>query len=74
MLGSLLGTLERLSDAMVAHALDLGGTATGEHGVGLGKLHLMAAEHGAGWDVMESVKRALDPQGIMNPGKLLRQN
>ena len=74
MLGSLLGTLERLSDAMVAHALDLGGTATGEHGVGLGKLHLMAAEHGAGWDVMGSVKRALDPQGIMNPGKLLRQN
>lgn len=65
---------KRLSDAMVAHALDLGGTATGEHGVGLGKLHLMEAEHGSAWDVMGAVKRALDPDGVMNPGKLVRQN
>jgi D-lactate dehydrogenase (cytochrome) len=62
----------RLSDAMVAHAHSLGGTATGEHGVGFGKLHLMEAEHGAAWDVMGQVKQALDPAGIMNPGKLLR--
>lgn len=65
---------KRLSDAMVAHALALGGTATGEHGVGLGKLHLMEAEHGSAWDVMGAVKRALDPGGVMNPGKLVRQN
>ena len=65
---------KRLSDAMVAHALDLGGTATGEHGVGLGKLHLMEAEHGAAWDVMGAIKRSLDPDGTMNPGKLVRQN
>ncbi|SDZ09162.1 D-lactate dehydrogenase (cytochrome) [Jannaschia faecimaris] len=65
---------KRLSDAMVAHALELGGTATGEHGVGLGKLHLMEAEHGAAWDVMGAVKRALDPDGLMNPGKVVRQN
>ena len=65
---------KRLSDAMVAHALELGGTATGEHGVGMGKLHLMEAEHGAAWDVMGAVKRALDPDGIMNPGKMVRQN
>ncbi|CTQ51368.1 FAD-binding oxidoreductase [Jannaschia donghaensis] len=65
---------KRLSDAMVAHALDLGGTATGEHGVGFGKLHLMEAEHGAAWDVMGALKRALDPDGLMNPGKLVRQN
>lgn len=64
----------RLSDAMVAHALELGGTATGEHGVGLGKLHLMEAEHGSAWDVMGAVKRALDPEGVMNPGKVVRQN
>ncbi|MCK0167315.1 FAD-binding protein [Jannaschia sp. S6380] len=65
---------KRLSDAMVTHALELGGTATGEHGVGLGKLHLMEAEHGRAWDVMGAVKRALDPDGLMNPGKLVRQN
>lgn len=64
---------KRLSDTMVAHALELGGTATGEHGVGLGKLHLMEAEHGAAWDVMGAVKQALDPGGLMNPGKLVRQ-
>ena len=64
---------KRISDAMVAHALELGGTATGEHGVGLGKLHLMEAEHGAAWDVMGDIKRALDPGGTFNPGKLVRQ-
>ncbi|WP_298430898.1 FAD-linked oxidase C-terminal domain-containing protein [uncultured Jannaschia sp.] len=69
-----VATAKRLSDAMVAHALELGGTATGEHGVGLGKLHLMQAEHGDAWDVMSMVKRALDPKGLMNPGKLVRQN
>ncbi|WP_299841467.1 FAD-linked oxidase C-terminal domain-containing protein [uncultured Jannaschia sp.] len=65
---------KRLSDAMVAHALELGGTATGEHGVGLGKLHLMAAEHGAAWEVMGAVKRALDPAALMNPGKVVPQD
>ena len=52
-------------------ALALGGTITGEHGVGIGKLDLMAAEHGAGWAVMGAIKTALDPQGILNPGKLV---
>ncbi|GIT90578.1 2-hydroxy-acid oxidase [Jannaschia pagri] len=65
---------KRLSDAMVAHALELGGTATGEHGVGLGKLHVMEQEHGAAWDIMGAIKTALDPDRIMNPGKLVRQN
>ncbi|MBM2577475.1 FAD-binding protein [Jannaschia sp. Os4] len=65
---------KRLSDAMVRDAQALGGTATGEHGVGLGKLHHMEAEHGAAWDVMGLVKRALDPEGVMNPGKLVRGN
>ena len=60
-----------LSDRMVDRALRLGGTATGEHGIGIGKLGAMAAEHGEGWQVMGTLKRALDPQGIMNPGKLV---
>ncbi|MEM9796576.1 MAG: FAD-linked oxidase C-terminal domain-containing protein [Pseudomonadota bacterium] len=69
-----VATAKRLSDTMASHAIELGGTATGEHGVGLGKLHLMEAEHGPAWDVMSAIKRALDPDGIMNPGKLVRGN
>ncbi|MEE4345483.1 MAG: FAD-linked oxidase C-terminal domain-containing protein [Paracoccaceae bacterium] len=63
-----------LSHRMVMRALALGGTATGEHGVGLGKLDYMQAEHGPAWDVMQTVKMALDPANIMNPGKMLRQD
>ena len=59
---------------MVERALSMGGTATGEHGVGMGKLDYMAREHGAAWDVMSTLKRGLDPDGLMNPGKLVRQN
>ena len=60
-----------LADRMAERSLRLGGTITGEHGVGFGKLGLMAAEHGAGWQVMGAVKRALDPLNLMNPGKLV---
>ncbi|MEL6913339.1 MAG: FAD-linked oxidase C-terminal domain-containing protein [Pseudomonadota bacterium] len=63
-----------LQHRMVARAQALGGTATGEHGVGMGKLGYMDAEHGPAWGLMGEIKRALDPQGIMNPGKLVRQN
>ena len=60
-----------LSHRMVERALSLGGTATGEHGVGMGKLDYMEAEHGLGWPVMGEIKRALDPLNILNPGKLV---
>jgi len=60
-----------LSHRMVERALALGGTATGEHGVGMGKTAYMAAEHGEGWAVMGTLKAALDPGNILNPGKLL---
>lgn len=62
-----------LANRMAERALRLGGTITGEHGVGFGKLPLMAAEHGAAWAVMGAVKRALDPDNRMNPGKLVPQ-
>ena len=65
---------ENLSRRMAERALRLGGTVTGEHGIGMGKLGYMAAEHGAGWEVMSALKQALDPQGILNPGKMLRQD
>ena len=61
----------RLAARMSARALRLGGTVSGEHGIGLGKLDYMQAEHGAGWAVMGALKRALDPRGILNPGKLV---
>lgn len=55
---------------MVEKALELGGTATGEHGVGLGKIDFMHLEHGSSLKVMRSLKRTLDPNGILNPGKI----
>ncbi len=62
-----------LAASMAERALRCGGTVSGEHGIGMGKLGYMEAEHGAGWEVMGTLKTALDPLGIMNPGKLVRQ-
>ena len=57
---------------MVEQALALGGTCTGEHGVGVGKISYLEAEHGAvAVRAMRAIKQALDPQGIMNPGRVL---
>jgi D-lactate dehydrogenase (cytochrome) len=62
---------ERINERMVRRAQALGGTCTGEHGVGFGKLKYVRAEHGAALDVMRTIKRALDPANLMNPGKLI---
>lgn len=69
-----LDEAKRLSNHLIERALSLGGTCTGEHGVGIGKKPYMQAEHGDGWRVMGSLKQALDPQGILNPGKLVPGN
>jgi D-lactate dehydrogenase (cytochrome) len=59
-------------ETIVREAIRMGGTATGEHGVGRGKRTFMIDEHGeAGVEAMRAVKRALDPDGILNPGKVL---
>ncbi|HVU09951.1 MAG TPA: FAD-binding oxidoreductase [Phototrophicaceae bacterium] len=59
-----------LDTMIVNKALDLGGTATGEHGVGIGKAMFMEREHGEALDVMRDIKHLLDPSGILNPGKI----
>ncbi len=59
-----------MNGLVVQKALELGGTATGEHGVGIGKQRYMVKEHGAALDVMRAIKQVLDPNGILNPGKI----
>lgn len=58
-------------EQLVHHALALGGTASGEHGIGLVKRGYMAEEHGAALDWMRRVKALFDPQGLLNPGKII---
>ena len=64
-------TAEDLNHKLVMRALALGGTCTGEHGIGLHKMDFLRAETGEGAvEMMRTIKRALDPHNIMNPGKI----
>jgi D-lactate dehydrogenase (cytochrome) len=62
-----------LHGRMVARALAMNGTSTGEHGIGLGKIGYLVEELGEAVDVMRGIKAALDPDGLMNPGKIFKQ-
>jgi D-lactate dehydrogenase (cytochrome) len=61
-----------LNERLVMRGLSMDGTCTGEHGVGYGKIDFLLAEHGEAVSVMRTIKTALDPLGIMNPGKIVR--
>jgi len=63
---------ERLNERVVHRALSLDGTCTGEHGIGCGKIDFLIAEHGDAMSVMHAIKKAIDPDNIMNPGKIFR--
>lgn len=66
-----VASAKALHERLVTRALDAGGTCTGEHGIGLGKRDFLLREHGDAVPAMGAIKQALDPRGIMNPGKML---
>ena len=63
---------EAVNARLVERALAAGGTCTGEHGIGSGKMRALEAEQGDAVAVMRTIKRALDPDNILNPGKVVR--
>ena len=67
-----LAEAEAINHRVVERALAMDGTCTGEHGIGIGKLDFLETEHGEGVEVMRALKRTLDPDNLLNPGKVLR--
>jgi D-lactate dehydrogenase (cytochrome) len=65
---------QSVNERMVARALAMGGTCTGEHGIGTGKINCLEKEHASAMPTMRLIKRALDPDNRLNPGKVLRLN
>jgi D-lactate dehydrogenase (cytochrome) len=63
-------SLEEINDQIVTRAVQLGGTCTGEHGIGIGKRKFMELEHGQSYHLMRQIKELIDPKGLLNPGKI----
>ena len=66
-----LADAQRREEKIILRAISMGGTCSGEHGIGSGRLKYMSIEHGGGLDVMRAIKNALDPDNRMNPGKMV---
>jgi D-lactate dehydrogenase (cytochrome) len=66
-----VATAKAFNQRLIERALAMEGTCTGEHGVGQGKMKYLEAEHGEALGVMRAIKHALDPQDLMNPGKII---
>jgi D-lactate dehydrogenase (cytochrome) len=66
-----LARAKALNERIVTDALSRGGTCTGEHGIGLGKREFLEREHGDALSVMRAIRKAMDPNGILNPGKVV---
>ena len=64
-------TIEKVNEEIVNYALSVGGTCTGEHGIGIGKRKFLLKEHGEGVQLMREIKNLFDPNNILNPGKVL---
>jgi len=62
--------LEEINDQIVIRAVEVGGTCTGEHGIGIGKRKFMELEHGQSYHLMRQIKELIDPKGLLNPGKI----
>ncbi|MEM7170719.1 MAG: FAD-linked oxidase C-terminal domain-containing protein [Pseudomonadota bacterium] len=67
-----LARAQKVNQQMVARAISLGGTCTGEHGIGYGKIDALAREKGEAVAVMRQLKQSLDPSNLLNPGKVIR--
>lgn len=63
---------DHFNEQIVQYAIKRGGTCTGEHGVGVGKLKYQIEEHGTSYELMKTIKRAIDPNNLFNPGKIIQ--
>jgi D-lactate dehydrogenase (cytochrome) len=67
-----LKRVHSVNDRLIRRTLEVGGTCTGEHGVGYGKAHYLESQYGSGAvEMMRAIKQAVDPHNIMNPGKVI---
>ena len=65
-----LATMHAINDKIVEFALDVGGTCTGEHGIGIGKKRYLQQEHASTLAIMKDIKKLLDPHNLLSPGVL----